>query len=55
MVDRGKTTEIQKLGNTKYRNTKIWISVERKEPFVWNKSNFEDLPKGYHLVKKKEK
>ena len=54
MVDREKYTEIQKFRKTKYRNTKIWISAERKKPFVWNKRNFADLFKVYHLVKKRK-
>ena len=36
----------------KDRNTKIWISSERKELFRWNKKHFSYFLKGYHLVKK---
>ena len=34
-------------------NTKIWISWERKELFIWNKKHFSYFLKGYHLVRNK--
>ena len=36
----------------KDRNTKIWISQERKELFRWNKKHFSKILKSYLLVKK---
>ena len=35
----------------KVRNTKNWISWERKELFRWNKKHFSLLSKSNHLVK----
>ena len=35
------------------RNTKIWISRERKELFRWNKKHLSYFLKGYHLVRNK--
>ena len=35
----------------KDRNAKNWISRERKELFRWNKKDFLQILKGYHLVK----
>ena len=35
----------------KGRNTKNWISWEWKELFRWNKKDFSQIFKGYHLVK----
>ena len=40
----------EKRGND--RNTKMWISRERKELFRSNKNNFSYLFKGYRVVKK---
>ena len=40
----------EKRGNDK--NTKMWISRERKELFRLNKNNFSYLFKGYRVVKK---
>ena len=36
----------------KDRNTKNWISRERKELFGWNKKQFSLFLKGYHSMKK---
>ena len=30
------------------KNTKTWISRERKEPFRWNKKHFSYFLRGYH-------
>ena len=35
------------------RNTKTWMSQERKELFRWSKRHFSYLFKGYILCKKK--
>ena len=32
--------------------TKIWITRERKELFIWNRKHFSKFLKGYRLVKK---
>ena len=45
MADRGKRGED--------KNTKIWISRERKELFRWNKKHLSKFLKGYDLVKNK--
>ena len=37
----------------KDKNTKTWISRERKDLFRWNKKHFSKFLKGYHLVKNK--
>ena len=37
----------------KDKNTKTWISRERKDLFRWNKKHFSNFLKGYHLVKNK--
>ena len=36
------------------KNTKNWISQERKELFRWNKKHFSYFLKGSHLVKNKD-
>ena len=43
---------IWKVWKGRGKNTKIWISRERKELFRWNKKYFSQFLKGYHLMKK---
>ena len=45
MADREKRGEDEK--------TRIWISLEQKELFRWNKKHCSEFLKGYHLVKNK--
>ena len=45
MADREKRGEDEK--------TRIWISLEQKELFRWNKKDCSEFLKGYHLVKNK--
>ena len=35
------------------KNTKLWVSRERKKLITWNKKHISKFLKGYHLVKKK--
>ena len=43
---------IWKVWKGREKITKIWISLERKELFRWNKRHFSQFLKGYHLVNK---
>ena len=47
------TFESGKCGE-KRKNTKIWISPDQKELFIWNEKQFSKFLKVYHLVKKQK-